>query len=85
MFNNFFEEVARRQLTESASDRRRMTRQNRYYRKKGWITTYPNGLESLNVVKVHAHNLKRNTIMRGIVYPAAAILGITLSKMNRRN
>lgn len=85
MFDKFFEGVALKQLQENAFDRWMRERNDRFYRKKGWITTYPNGTEGFNVVKAHAHNLKVNALMLGVVYPGAAILGIVLSKMNHKN
>lgn len=85
MFDKFFEEAARKQLQDNVFKKWMRERDDRFYRKKGWITTHPNGIESFNVVKAHAHNLKVNTIMFGVVYPGAAILGNVLSKMNHKN
>lgn len=85
MFDKIFEEAARKQLQENAFDRWMAAKNDRFYRRKGWITKRPNGTEVFNVTKAHAHNLKVGVFMAVVVYPGAAILGTVLSEMNHKN
>lgn len=85
MFDKFFEEMARKQLQENAFDRWMAARNDRFYRRKGWITKRPNGTEVFNVTKAHAHNLKVGAFFTFVAYPGAILLGTLASKMTHNN
>ena len=44
-----------------------------------------NGMEGIDIVKYHAHTLKKGALMLGIIYPAAAIIGNVLGNMDSKN
>ena len=85
MFDNMFKKVARWQLTEHAWDLAKRARLDRYYRKKGYIVKFPNGIEGFDIVSYQADKLKKSFVMLGVVYPAAAIIGHILGNMNSEN
>ena len=85
MLDKLFENAARKQLTENALDIWRSKRMYEKAKKLGCITKYPNGREGLNIVKWHAHNMKRQAFMTLVIAPAAAIIGSTLGDMNSKN
>ncbi len=85
MFNETFKKIARWQLTDHSWDLARRARQDRYYRKKGYIVKFPNGTDGFDIVACHADTLKWNLVMFGVVYPAAAMIGRTLGNMNSKN
>ena len=82
MFDKMFEEVARKRLTENAFSRLCAMKDYCHYDKLGAIIRNSNDSESVDVVRVHAHNLKKKTVMLGIVCPAAAVIGNILGNMN---
>lgn len=84
MFNKFFfEEVARKRLTENAFLRWQIQRNDRFYRKKGWVKKMPNGGEAIDIIKVHAHNEKINALML-LVCLGAPFLGTIASEITDR-
>lgn len=84
MFDKMFETIARKQLTENAFDRWCKKRNYQRWSKIGAIKRHPSGYETVDIVKVHAHDLKGQALMLGVVYPAAAIIGSVLGNMNSR-
>lgn len=81
MFDKIFEAIARKQLQENAFTRFNRMLNGRRYEKLGAIVRFPNGTEGLDIVKVHADNLKK-----GVLFTAATIgAGIIAGKLGSMN
>lgn len=83
MFDKYFEKVALKRLQRNNYfDKLRAVRQDRFYRRKGWIVTFPNGTEGFDIVKANAHSLKLNVIFKYVCIPAAIVTGSVLGNIS---